>query len=274
MSSLIEFMSYSVTDRISQSHIITKLASIDGDFDSGSMSYSIPLAVSAIRGVARRLYTIFRPPRFGMRDGVRKTDGYTRLPRLKLILAEEANDSDGHVMRLRYITGQSVIEHFANFRGPGLVPSKRSPTSNFSSHPLSLSWGRRSGARWASTIVTTSAEPGLPTREYLAYLKSIYPGHRAESGETVDGIIRSSWYLVVAVAFGSSNRPESVPKVFQFVHDELTAASASIEERRVVVRRLKEAIFKSGLSCGYSRVSFKCCNLKGKYLVEYLCELR
>lgn len=222
------------------------------------MSYSIQLAVSASRGLARRLYTIFRPPRFGMRDGVLKTDVYTRLPQLKLVLAEETNDSDGHAMRLRYITGQSGIEHSALSRCPGLVLSKRSPTSYSSGHPLFLSWDRRTGARWASITATSSAGSGLPTREYLAYLKSIYPGHRAESGETADGIIRSSWYLIVAVAFGSSNRPEAVPKVFQFVHDELIAASASIEERRVVVRRLKEAIFKSGLSCGYSRVSFKC----------------
>lgn len=239
------------------------------------MSCSLHLAVSASKGITRRLYTIFRPPRFGMRDVVLETEGYTRLPRLKLILAEETNDSKGHVMQLRYITGQSGIEHFAEkSRCPGLVPSKRSPTSYSSGHPLFLSWGRVTGARWASTTATSSAGSGLPTKEYLAYLKSIYPGHRAESGETVDGIIRSSWYLIVAVAFGSSNRPEAVPKVFQLVHDELIAASASIEERRVVVRRLKEAIFKSGLSCGYSRVSFKCCNLKAKYLVEYLGKLR
>lgn len=94
----------------------------------------------------------------------------------------------------------------------------------------------------------------LATKDYLEYLKSLYPQKAYNPGEIVDGILHGSWCLVAAVAFSASNRPEAIPKVFAFVSDELDAASATTEQKFVVARRFREAIFKAGLLCGFSRV--------------------
>ena len=95
----------------------------------------------------------------------------------------------------------------------------------------------------------------LATREYLKYLKSLHRKESSIAADSVDGIVRSPWYLVAAVAFGASNRPEEIPGVFRYVHDELEGVSATTEQKFFVARRLREAIFKAGLLCGFSRVN-------------------
>lgn len=99
----------------------------------------------------------------------------------------------------------------------------------------------------------------LATKDYLIFLKSLQPEDnlRPSGGGCVDGILRNSWYLVAAVAFSASNRPEAIPKVFELVLAELDGASASVEQKLFAARRFREAIFKAGLLCGFSRVSPK-----------------
>ena len=61
------------------------------------------------------------------------------------------------------------------------------------------------------------------------------------------------WYIVAAVAFSASNRPEGVSEVFQYVLEELPPAS-QLADRRMIAGKLREAIFKSGLISGYPKV--------------------
>ena len=99
----------------------------------------------------------------------------------------------------------------------------------------------------------------LATPEFLERVKSLFsrPTSLSLSSYTED-----PWFIITAVSFASSNRPEAVPKVLEYVLrdlDELqkeeTMAEEEFEEkRRRVVLRMREAILKGGLICGYSRV--------------------
>lgn len=99
----------------------------------------------------------------------------------------------------------------------------------------------------------------LATTEFLNRLKIIYPLRNLSGTEAV---IRNPWYIAAAVAFGSSNRPEGVPVVFQTILTELklaqaaqnVSAEAAHAQQLYVARRVREAVFKGGLLCGYSRV--------------------
>lgn len=157
-----------------------------------------------------------------------------------------------HAFRRRRFQNQIANKVYGADSGDraGLSPSRRSPVRKISVPRCSQNSGIT--VRWASSSSHTMAD--LATKDYLAYLKSLYPQHAPKSGTNVEGILQSPWYLVAAVAFSASNRPEAIPKVFAFVSDELDAASATTEQRFFVARRFREAIFKAGLLCGYSRV--------------------
>jgi endoribonuclease Dicer len=100
----------------------------------------------------------------------------------------------------------------------------------------------------------------LATHEFLNHLKSLYPLRNTLRG--TEAVIRNPWYILAAVAFGSSNRPEAVPVVFQHALADLKKAQAEQEpsaeaarkEQLYLARRMREAVFKGGLLCGYSRV--------------------
>lgn len=70
------------------------------------------------------------------------------------------------------------------------------------------------------------------------------------------------WYIIAAVAFSASNRPDAVPHVFQHAIKDLQTEEASgigsLEEKRLVARKLRDALFKSGLTSGYPRVRVVC----------------
>lgn len=99
----------------------------------------------------------------------------------------------------------------------------------------------------------------LATTEFLSSLKTLYP-LRSVSG--TDAVIRNPWWIVTAVAFSASNRPEAVPVVFQHVLAELkqvqaeqkASAEAAHQEQLYLARRFRESVLKGGLLCGYSRV--------------------
>ncbi|KAH8114127.1 hypothetical protein DFH11DRAFT_250536 [Phellopilus nigrolimitatus] len=95
----------------------------------------------------------------------------------------------------------------------------------------------------------------LATEDFLAQLKTLYPASalECEGGFADSG---NPWYLVAAVAFNASNRPDGVPKVFEFVMRDLASESVgepSLEDRLHITRLMREALFKSGMISGYSR---------------------
>ncbi len=102
------------------------------------------------------------------------------------------------------------------------------------------------------------ADPGsepLASDAFLSHLKALYPT-RGNSNEKAD---RNRWYIVAAVAYAASNRPEGVPLVLQYVlkdpQFEHTSAGDSGHEKRLrVVREIRDAIFKAGMTCGYAKV--------------------
>ena len=69
-------------------------------------------------------------------------------------------------------------------------------------------------------------------------------------------VLRNPWYLVAAVAFSASNRPECVPHVFEYVLKDLRADANSLQsDEKLLAQKMRDAIFKSGLISGYPKVS-------------------
>ena len=91
------------------------------------------------------------------------------------------------------------------------------------------------------------------TPSFLKNIKNIYQAKSAT--KTVTDYIQNPWYIVSAVAFSASNRPECIPGLFTLIMDELHALNASQDEKLQVVIRLREALFKGGMISGYSRVN-------------------
>lgn len=91
----------------------------------------------------------------------------------------------------------------------------------------------------------------IATPNFLKHVKEIY---QDESKITsIEEYIKNPWYLVASVAFGASNRPDGVPRIFQLLMDELDELSATQEQKIQVIIRMREALFKGGMISGYSR---------------------
>lgn len=99
----------------------------------------------------------------------------------------------------------------------------------------------------------------IATSEFLERMKRLYP--RPSSDSTVSAYVEDPWFIVTAVSFAASNRPDGVPRVLDHVLRTLTQlrGGETSEEfegaRNRVVLKLREALLKGGLICGYSRVS-------------------
>jgi endoribonuclease Dicer len=82
--------------------------------------------------------------------------------------------------------------------------------------------------------------------------------HRAESWSPnfVAAFFRNPWYIVAAVAFSASNKPEAVPQVFAHALEDLKSLSISAkpDDEKQLARKMREALFKSGLISGYPKV--------------------
>jgi alkylhydroperoxidase/carboxymuconolactone decarboxylase family protein YurZ len=84
------------------------------------------------------------------------------------------------------------------------------------------------------------------TPEFLNELQSLYP----PTAKYVD----SDWFLAASVAFSSSNCPEAVPRVLRHALADLDKLSdTSHEDRKLLVRKMKDGILKSGLLSGYPK---------------------
>jgi len=84
---------------------------------------------------------------------------------------------------------------------------------------------------------------GLGSATFLSHLKSLYPVRRGAAH-----VQYNPWHLIAAVGFAASNRPEAVPLVFEYAMKE--ADKSSHEEKLLLVRKFRDAIFKSGLTSG------------------------
>lgn len=78
----------------------------------------------------------------------------------------------------------------------------------------------------------------------------------------VYSVLKSPWYIVAAVAFSASNRPEGVPQVFEHALADLRASLANTDRttlgsdnEKLLAQRFRDALFKSGLISGYPKVS-------------------
>jgi hypothetical protein len=94
----------------------------------------------------------------------------------------------------------------------------------------------------------------VATPQLLAHLKSLYPRGESE--------ITNPWYIVAAVAFSTSNVPEAVPIVFTHALNDLVKHSIDsgvdartlYEQKLLLVRRVKDAVFKAGMLSGFAKV--------------------
>ncbi|KAI0345068.1 hypothetical protein BDW22DRAFT_1353916 [Trametopsis cervina] len=98
----------------------------------------------------------------------------------------------------------------------------------------------------------------IAATEFLSHLKSLYPLRDAVRGSSA--VLQNPWYFIAAVAYGSSNRPEGVPLVWQHALRDLKdaqagnkSAEAAHQEQLLLARRMREGILKGGLTGGYSR---------------------
>ncbi|KAF8643010.1 hypothetical protein AX16_009255 [Volvariella volvacea WC 439] len=79
------------------------------------------------------------------------------------------------------------------------------------------------------------------TPEFLDHLESLYPATPSSTPHT--------WAFVAATAFSASNLPDAVPLVFEHAAKKLAPGGPRDQLRR----KIKEAIFKSGLTSGYPK---------------------
>ncbi|KAI0078148.1 hypothetical protein K474DRAFT_1619887 [Panus rudis PR-1116 ss-1] len=95
----------------------------------------------------------------------------------------------------------------------------------------------------------------LASHSLLRRLKSLYPLDSTAHQTDVQRIVYNPWYLVAAVAFNGSNKPDTIPVILQYVLDELNDLGDTVQhaDRLQVARRTREAVFQSGLLCGYAR---------------------
>ncbi|OAX37068.1 hypothetical protein K503DRAFT_771861 [Rhizopogon vinicolor AM-OR11-026] len=87
----------------------------------------------------------------------------------------------------------------------------------------------------------------IATPEFLNELKSLYPA----TANYVDG----AWFLAAGIAFSSSNYPEGISRILRYALEDLDKCpGTSDEDRRLLVRKMRDGIFKSGLITGIPKV--------------------
>ncbi|KAG2065436.1 hypothetical protein BDR04DRAFT_1121849 [Suillus decipiens] len=86
----------------------------------------------------------------------------------------------------------------------------------------------------------------IATPEFLNELRSLYPA----TAKYVD----CDWFLAASIAFSSSNCPEAVPRVLRYALDDLDKLSdTSYEDRKLLVRKMRDGILKSGMLSGFPK---------------------
>jgi hypothetical protein len=75
-------------------------------------------------------------------------------------------------------------------------------------------------------------------------------------------VIQNPWYIVTLIAFTAGNRPEAVPLLYKYVLGELEHAQNQFNvpaleakrEKLLLTRKFRDAVFKSGIVGGFSKV--------------------
>ncbi|KAF9009492.1 hypothetical protein BDQ17DRAFT_1235282 [Cyathus striatus] len=95
---------------------------------------------------------------------------------------------------------------------------------------------------------------------FLKHIQNLYPSRQINSNiqalaafSDYNPALSNPWYIIAAVAYSASNRPQGAPSIFNYVWQELKVQNESVENQRLLARKLREAIFKSGLISGYSK---------------------
>ncbi|TFK25812.1 hypothetical protein FA15DRAFT_668140 [Coprinopsis marcescibilis] len=95
----------------------------------------------------------------------------------------------------------------------------------------------------------------VATSVFLNQLRSLYPTRTVTPGSS--SALSTPWYIIAAVSFSASNKPEAVPRVFEHVMQQFSldpgSPASNVEEQRLLARKLREALFKSGLISGYPK---------------------
>lgn len=87
----------------------------------------------------------------------------------------------------------------------------------------------------------------IATPEFLSHIKSLYPAQPSE--------LENPWFFVAAIVFSTSNLPDAVPLIFQHVLKDISQQSTGADQDSLLLaRKMKDAIFKSGMLSGYAKV--------------------
>ncbi|CAA7265310.1 unnamed protein product [Cyclocybe aegerita] len=110
--------------------------------------------------------------------------------------------------------------------------------------------------------------PVVCLREAIMYA-SLFLQNSARPSSMKREDFKNPWYIAAAVAFSASNKPEGVPRVFEHALADLRSTptirgtkggvkvrrpgNEDEDEKKILARKMREALFKSGLICGYPR---------------------
>jgi hypothetical protein len=88
----------------------------------------------------------------------------------------------------------------------------------------------------------------LASVQFMNGLRTLY---QTRSGLSRVTVTNNPWYIVAAVGFSACNQPEAVPDIFRHALKD----AENDGDRRIVANKMREALFKSGLTAGYSKAS-------------------
>ncbi|KDQ54570.1 hypothetical protein JAAARDRAFT_38253 [Jaapia argillacea MUCL 33604] len=97
--------------------------------------------------------------------------------------------------------------------------------------------------------IRTMADLAKP--DLLLRLKGLFPS--SSSVSTAQSYLQSPWYFIAAIVFASYNSPEAIPAVFEYALSDLKAIGATEEEMLLLVRKMRDALFKSGILVGFPK---------------------
>jgi endoribonuclease Dicer len=103
---------------------------------------------------------------------------------------------------------------------------------------------------------------GLATKTFLSHLKSLYPFPYNRISRARESFA-NPWDFIAAVAFSNSNAPEAIPLIWEYALEDLHKTHIRLgqagdselvrQDRLVLARRLRDAIFKGGITGGYAK---------------------
>ncbi|KAJ8522617.1 hypothetical protein ONZ45_g835 [Pleurotus djamor] len=85
-------------------------------------------------------------------------------------------------------------------------------------------------------------------------IKQLIPLYPLVPTKAAHPVLDNPWYIVACVAFSAAGKPEAVASVYQVVLDDLKSSGYdSVGDHIALVKKLREALFKSSLAYGIPR---------------------